>query len=129
LRSYRATYSFPLVHSDHDVREWIASHVVGELETWLAVSGPGAAAVGYIAIDGAEVRLLDVVPGRTGEGIGGRLLAHAMDLRPTGLELWTFQVNHGARRFYERHGFEVIELTDGAGNEERHPDVHYAWRP
>lgn len=129
LRSFRATYAFPLVHPDDEVREWIAAHVVGQLETWVARSGLAAATVGYVAIDGDEVRLLDVMPGWTGQGIGSRLLAHAKARRPAGLQLWTFQVNHGARRFYERHGFGVIELTDGTGNEEGQPDVHYAWRP
>jgi hypothetical protein len=56
------------------------------------------------------------------------LIELAQRERPGGLELWTFQANQGARRFYERHGFEAIELTDGSGNEERTPDVRYAWR-
>jgi hypothetical protein len=34
-----------------------------------------------------------------------------------------------ARRFYERHGFVAVEHTDGAGNEEREPDVRFLWRP
>ena len=46
-----------------------------------------------------------------------------------GLELWTFQVNARARRFYERNDFVEAELTDGSGNEEREPDVRYVWRP
>jgi hypothetical protein len=43
--------------------------------------------------------------------------------------LWTFQTNTGARRFYERHGFVAVDETDGSANEERAPDVRYAWRP
>ena len=65
----------------------------------------------------------------TGRGIGSRLLAVAKERRPDGLQLWTFQVNAGARRFYERHGFVVVEMTDGSANEERQPDVRYAWNP
>ena len=41
------------------------------------------------------------------------------------VNLWTFQRNTGARRFYERNGFIAVELTDGASNEEREPDVRY----
>ena len=52
----------------------------------------------------------------------------AKERRPDGLQLWTFQVNVGARRFYERHGFTAVEVTDGAGNEERQPDVRFAWK-
>ena len=37
--------------------------------------------------------------------------------------------NEGARRFYERHGLELAELTDGGANEEREPDARYDYRP
>ncbi|CAA9412428.1 MAG: hypothetical protein AVDCRST_MAG35-1509, partial [uncultured Quadrisphaera sp.] len=46
-----------------------------------------------------------------------------------GLALWTFASNVAAQRFYERHGFVAGDRTDGSGNEERAPDVRYAWRP
>jgi predicted N-acetyltransferase YhbS len=68
-----------------------------------------------------------VSPGWTARGIGSQLVRLTQARRPAGLELWTFQVNDGARRFYERHGFRAVELTDGAGNEERQPDVRYVW--
>jgi hypothetical protein len=51
-----------------------------------------------------------------------------MRLRPTGLSLWTFQSNLGARRFYEAHGFVAQGGTTG-DNEEQAPDIHYQWRP
>ena len=38
-----------------------------------------------------------------------------------------FQKNTGAIRFYERHGFRLVKLTDGADNMEREPDALYAW--
>ena len=43
------------------------------------------------------------------------------------LQLWTFQRNAQARRFYEARGFVVVEQTDGAGNEEKEPDARYLW--
>ena len=52
-----------------------------------------------------------------------------MARRPDGLSLYTFQVNDGARRFYERHGFVVAALGDGSDNEEGQPDIRYEWRP
>jgi GNAT superfamily N-acetyltransferase len=65
-------------------------------------------------------------PAWMGRGLGERLLALASERSPDGLELWTHQINAGARRFYERHGFTAVEETDGATNEERLPDVRYA---
>ena len=44
------------------------------------------------------------------------------------MQLWAFQSNTGALRFYERHGFVAVEETDG-DNEERAPDVRMVWRP
>lgn len=43
------------------------------------------------------------------------------------LDLHVFQQNTGARRFYERHGFVLVEERDGSGNEEKLPDAHYRW--
>ena len=44
------------------------------------------------------------------------------------LQLWTFQRNRSARRFYEKHRFQAMRETDGTGNEEREPDVLYRWQ-
>jgi GNAT superfamily N-acetyltransferase len=68
---------------------------------------------------------LYVHPDYQGQGIGAALLAWAVGRRPEGIQLWCFQPNAGARRFYERHGFVPIEETDGVGNMERVPDVRY----
>jgi hypothetical protein len=35
--------------------------------------------------------------------------------------------NVKARRFYERRGFAVVEMTDGRGNEEKEPDIRLVW--
>ena len=68
-------------------------------------------------------------PGRTGEGIGQRLLDAMLEEAVAAaipvFKLWTFQRNAGARRFYERNGFVAVEFGDGSGNEEREPDVRY----
>ncbi len=73
---------------------------------------------------------LYVRPGAQGHGLGEALLKTALrepEARK-GLQLWCFQSNAGARRFYERHGFRAVELTDGMGNEEKRPDVRYERR-
>ena len=107
------------------MRAWVADVLLPETESWIAEEG--ATAVGFIAIGDRSVEQLYVSPGWTGRGIGSSLVRLAQARRAVGLELWTFQVNEGARRFYERHGFRAVELTDGAGNEEREPDVRYVW--
>jgi GNAT superfamily N-acetyltransferase len=117
----------PLVHPDEDVRQWMRG-VVREQEVWLACAGDGTV-LGLMVLDGDWVGQLYVDPGWTGHGLGTRFVELAKTRRPGGLQLWTFASNVRARRFYERHGFTVEERTDGSGNEERAPDVRYAWRP
>ncbi len=80
-----------------------------------------------VARDGEEVRLLHVHPDFAGRGAGALLLNAAKRAPVAALELWCFQANHGARRFYESHDFRAVRFTDGEGNEERLPDVRYRW--
>jgi GNAT superfamily N-acetyltransferase len=114
-------------HSDDDVRGWFRDVVVPTRETWVADAA--GIVVGVLVLGAASVDQLYVDPSWWNRGAGSRLVALAKARRPEGLELCTFQVNAGARRFYERHGFVAVELTDGATNEEREPDVRYRWTP
>lgn len=86
---------------------------------------------GFLARSGPVIAALYLAPDARGQGHGGRLLAAATALRLAeggrDLSLWTFQANHGARRFYSRAGFAEVEWTDGAGNDERLPDVRMIW--
>jgi ribosomal protein S18 acetylase RimI-like enzyme len=128
LRSFRvALPTVRLAHDDADVRRHFAEVVVARRETWVAVDGE--AVVALLTLHEGAVEQLYVDPDRTGEGIGARLLALAKERSPQGLRLYAFQVNAGARRFYERHGFTIAALADGSGNEEGEPDVLYAWSP
>ena len=126
IAAFRMTYVFPLAHTDDEVRRWVADHLLPETETWVAEMDE--AVVAFCSLRDGWVDQLYVAPGHTGRGIGSRLIELAKERQPAGLQLWTFQVNAGARRFYERHGFRAVEQTDGAGNDERQPDVRYAWR-
>ena len=127
LDSFHATYAFPLAHTDDEVRGWVRDRLIPTMETWVVVDGERVVALMTLAPGWIEQ--LYVAPERLGAGIGGRLVDLAKTRSPDGLTLWTFQVNTRARRFYERHGFVAVELTDGRGNEERQPDVRYEWRP
>ena len=127
LAAFRETYAFPPAHADAEVRQWVRTGLLPATDTWVA--GIGDRVVAFMSLRGSTVEQFYVRRPWTGRGIGSRLLAVAKERRPDGLQLWTFQVNAGARRFYERHGFVVVEMTDGSANEERQPDVRYAWNP
>jgi GNAT superfamily N-acetyltransferase len=114
----------PPIHDDDDVRAWFATVVVPKLDTW--VIEDEASIVALVVLAPGWVEQLYVDPIRTGGGLGSRLLDLAKQLNPAGLDLWTFQANGRARRFYERHGFVPIAETDG-DNEEGAPDIRYHW--
>jgi ribosomal protein S18 acetylase RimI-like enzyme len=128
LASFAATYQFPLAHSDRQVRHWIAEILVPTEEVWV-VTDRDEAVVAMMALSSGMIDQLYVLPAWTGRGIGSRLIELAKSRRPRGLDLYTFQVNAGARSFYERHGFVEVARGDGSDNEERQPDIRYAWRP
>ena len=112
------------VHDDADVRRYFAHVVIPERETW--VVDLDGEVVALLALEDGWVDHLYVHPDHVGHGLGSELLELAKRRRPDGLDLWTFQSNAGARRFYERHGFTAEATTDG-DNEEGDPDVHYRW--
>lgn len=115
-----------MVHPDDDVRRWVREEVLPNRDVWVWASD--AKLSGLLVLNGTWLDHLYIDPDHLGEGLGSELLEHAKSLSPSGLQLWAFQSNLGARRFYERHGFVEGESTDG-DNEENAPDVHYTWRP
>jgi ribosomal protein S18 acetylase RimI-like enzyme len=115
----------PDLHGEEDIRNWIATAMLPEHDVWLAVASDEI--VAFAALRDDLLGHLYVQPAAQNRGIGTALVDHAKALRPHGLRLWVFQQNVGARRFYERHGFRVLELTDGSGNEENVPDALYGW--
>lgn len=128
LRSRRAAApDVPVpIHADDEVQAWVAGTLLAERETWVVVGGEAGDVVAVMALDGCWIDQLYVDPARQREGIGTKLLELAVEQRPYGLDLWTFEANVGARRFYERHGFGVVVRTDG-WNEEGAPDIRYRW--
>jgi len=123
-KAAKATIPMP-VHTDGEVRRWIAEEVVPHTELWVAEDGDGAV-VGLLVLDDDWLDQLYVEPTLTGNGIGSELIGLAKRARPECLRLWTFESNLGAQRFYERHGFRAMDRTSG-NNEEGAPDVLYVW--
>lgn len=122
----------PLVHEPSEVRRWMADDVVGRTD--MRVAEVDGTIVGLMVLDPTKndqgwIEHLYLDPAWIGRGLGDQFIELAKLGLPNGLQLWTFQANEPARRFYERHGFVAEELTDGAGNEERAPDVRYRWTP
>ena len=114
-------------HTDAEVRQWVRDVLIPSGGVTVACSG--ASIVGVLATAREAgiswLNQLYLLPTHVGQGIGARLLDHAVSSLPLPVRLYTFQTNLRARSFYERHGFKAIEFTDGSANEERRPDVLY----
>lgn len=115
------------VHSDTEVYAWISGVVLKRRETWVArLKGD---IVGFMVLVGDDLDQLYVLPGHYRSGVGRKLLDLAKTRSPARLHLYTFQRNLRARAFYEAQGFRIIDMNDGARNEEREPDICYEWTP
>ncbi|MBN9087915.1 MAG: GNAT family N-acetyltransferase [Reyranella sp.] len=123
--SFRLLTFLPILHTVEEDRGFIANVVLKECEVTVAENAGRIAS--FLARDGEELRLLYTHPEFIGAGAGSLLLDGAK-AAAAALELWCFQANTGARRFYERHGFRAIRFTDGRDNEEKMPDVRYRWQ-
>ena len=91
----------------------------------VTVAAEAGQVIGYMArsASGDWVEHLYLLPSHWRRGIGTELLRRAQ-VETKELQLWAFQRNLPARRFYER----AVEITDGSRNEEKTPDVRYLWR-
>lgn len=102
----------------------MCNEVLSQNQVWVADVDDAVA--GFIAFGRGWVNQLYVAPEFQGRGVGTELLAMAMRCNPV-LELWVFEENVPAIRFYERRGFSAVERTDGATNEAKRPDLRMRW--
>lgn len=113
----------PELHSAEEDLTFFREHFLPENEVWLwDLTG----IVAYCGFRPGWIAHLYVDPADHGKGIGSALMGKAKEGQSS-VRLWVFQRNLPAIAFYQRHGFQLIEQTDGAGNQEREPDALYEW--
>lgn len=115
------------IHTLEEHRVWVRERLFGEQEVWVAEAD--GVLVGFMVLgrpDWLEHLYLDRAA--TGAGLGSRFVELAKAELAGPIQLWTFQSNKGAQRFYARHGFEPVQWTDG-DNEEQAPDVRMVFTP
>jgi GNAT superfamily N-acetyltransferase len=112
------------LHTPEEDRWFFRERVFKTCEVWGAFDGDTM--TGVLAFREGWIDQLYVLPEAQGRGLGTALLQVAQNAFD-GLQLWTFQRNLPARRFYEARGFGLIQETDGAQNEEKEPDALYLW--
>ncbi len=132
-RVYRRSKAFaipevPEPHTEAEIATWMGDIAIPTMDVWVAdVDG---VVVGQVMLERREgtawLHHLYIDPSWMGRGLGDQFMAVARQRHTDGLQLWAFESNASARRFYERHGFVAVEFTDGSGNQERWPDVRYS---
>jgi len=128
-RVHRAAFDHALpwlagLHTPDEDRWFYRERMFATCTLWGAFDGE--ALNGVIALHDDWIEQLYVLPPAQGRGVGGALLEIAKQGADR-LQLWTFQRNTRARRFYDARGFVVVEETDGRRNEEKEPDLRYLW--
>jgi GNAT superfamily N-acetyltransferase len=123
--SFRLLGFLPMLHDIDSYRWFVANRMLREWTVTVAEDDTGI--VAFLGRRAEEMGHLYVRPDRIGKGAGTQLIEAAQQSGVVSLELWCFQANTRARRFYEARGFRAIRFTDGADNEERTPDVRYRW--
>lgn len=124
--SFRLLDFLPVHHTEDEDRGFIDGVILRECVVTVAEADGGI--VSFLARQQEEIRMLYTRPDLIGGGAGGLLLDAAKGSGVGALELWCFQANLYARRFYERRGFKAVRMTDGQDNEERMPDILYRWQ-
>jgi GNAT superfamily N-acetyltransferase len=112
------------IHTPEEDRWFFRERLFTTCEMWGAFDS--AVMTGIIAFRQDWIDQLYVLPGAQRCGVGSELLQVAQRAFDR-LQLWTFQRNVQARRFYEARGFALVRETDGARNEEKEPDALYLW--
>jgi GNAT superfamily N-acetyltransferase len=111
-------------HTPEEDRAFFRDRVFATCEVWVAERNGELA--GMCAFRKGWLDHLYVHPANQRGGIGAALLQKAKDAHAH-LQLWAFQRNENARRFYESQGFRLVKTTDGRDNEEREQDALYLW--
>ncbi|MEM1150433.1 MAG: GNAT family N-acetyltransferase [Pseudomonadota bacterium] len=115
----------PVVHTPKEDLDFFLDEVLKNQTVFVAEHTNEV--VGFAAFAEDWLNHLYVGPEHWRCGIG-ELLLSKVKTDSDFLQLWTFQRNVSARAFYRNSGFEEIEFTDGASNEEKTPDVRMTWR-
>ncbi|MEU0933253.1 GNAT family N-acetyltransferase [Embleya sp. NPDC005971] len=126
-RSATMPYLPPQRRTHEEVTRWIGEVLTAECRVWVAVRGDEV--VGYAALAGDLLECLYLRPDLLRRGVGTLLLEEVARHSPTGLRLHVFAQNDGARAFYRRHGFVVVDTDDGSGNMENLPELTLRRRP
>jgi putative acetyltransferase len=116
-----ATHNF-LSHPDRAAIEAEVANMIPQAPLTVAV-GSGDVAVGFVILDGSHMEALFVDPANRGQGVGLRLVKHALMSNKV---LWTDvnEQNAQAIGFYRHLGFDTVGRSDVDAQGRPYPTLH-----
>jgi GNAT superfamily N-acetyltransferase len=126
-RAATMPYLPPQKRGHDQVTRWVEDVLLTTCRMWVAERDTEI--LGYAALEGDMLEHLYLRPDVRRQGIGTLLLDEVRRHSPDGLSLHVFEQNTEARAFYERHGFTVLDTSDGSRNMENLPDMTLRWTP
>jgi putative acetyltransferase len=128
-RSVRATHTF-LSEADIAFSRPLTAEILGDaaLELWVLTDETDAP-VGFIGLAGHSIESLFLEPSIRRQGGGGRLVAHAQELRGTVLTVDVNEQNVDACRFYHALGFGEVARSSHDGTGRPYPILHLRREP
>lgn len=117
----------PRVYSRENVTQNYCTNLLGIRDVSVAVS-PEGTVLGFLAVSKEDpvVTALYVQADARSRGIGKTLLDALKTRFPERLELWPYELNTQACRFYEGEGFVLISRDEGSSDEGL-TEVEYVW--
>ena len=116
-----------LAHGEDETRVWMRDQLIPSGNVFVLENDGSISAMMSCSTNdqGSWIDQLYVKYDLVGQGFGRLLLEYAKEILDRPIYLYTFQQNEGARRFYEKNGFDIIRFSDGSRNEEQCPDILY----
>ena len=111
-------------HPFEEDQVYFRDHILNQDTIWVAEEK--SLLVGFKAVRNDFIDLLYVDPKYWRKRVGQALLDHARNLSPSHLWLFTLQINHNARVFYQKNGF-TAQRFGVSPPPESEPDVEYHW--
>lgn len=129
FREARADMTYlPTVHTPKETSDYFSKLV---RDGKIQVIKENGVTAGFVQAEDGWIHHLYIAPCFQKKGFGKLLLDKAKETNPAGLQLWVFEANIGAIKFYEREGFVLVQKRDQekTTNEENLPDRKYQWKP
>lgn len=122
-RAVRATHHF-LTEADIEFyRTMVRNEALLACEIWIAAD-EGGQPVGFIGRDNNHVEMLFVDPDCHGQGVGKRLVQHAISQIGSDISVDVNEQNEQAVLFYKRLGFELVGRSELDGSGRPFPLLH-----